>query len=630
MNNKKRLILKNMKRSMAVSMTVVLLMSSLAGCRKIDLSGSQSNESVSESASVAHDMDIDLNSEEALAAQETFEAFVQEDLVETLESNWISAHTLLENPENYGVDITAAPIEYGEIITDENYAQNVEDLKSLREEFDAIDRALLTDTQKDTYDYMDYVLETSELSYQEDYRKFDFTFATFTGLPAQIPQLLADLQLRSEDDVKALITLIGTTQELVDECIELLEDQADEGTMIVDCDGVLEAAKQYISEGEDGSTLASVLENISEVEGLDDAQITDYQEQAKTAYMNSFIPAYEDIVDAMDKLSEVEQTEGGLATLEGGRDYYEVLFRDATGSSKTVEEAENILIDLYNSELKNISDLLSDDANEDAYLEWAYDETDTGYDDYETPLEDLFEDIKDAFPEIEAVDYTIQALPEDMENSTVGAYYNIPAIDSTWPQTIFVNSMSDSIDLGSVSSFMTLAHEGFPGHMFATNYIYNSDDISDWMKILGGNSGFTEGYAVYASLFALKYLENVDDVVIEINRSMEVLENTFLALADIGIHYEGWTLSDLEAKMDDLGLNSSAASDIYDMIRANPTTYLTYYYGYAEIALLKGKAQESLGDRFSDMAFHEALLSSGETIFEVVERNVDEYIAAAQ
>lgn len=562
--------------------------------------------------------------------QADFDAFVHDDFVSTMEGDWLTAHNYLENPENYGVDISNAEISYGEVVSDEAFAQSIEDLKETRKTFDQIDRKWLTDAQKDTYDVMSYILATSEMYAKEEFRKFDFTFATFSGGALQIPTMLADMQLRNENDVQAIITLLSITQESIDSWLEVLNAQVDDGTLMIDCDSVIDTAKQYADAGEEGSTLKSILENISEVAGLSDEDIQTYQTQAKEAYVTSFVPAYEDIVQTVTNLKDVKQVEGGLASVEDGKAYYEVLVRDALGSSKSVEDIRQMLISQYNKQIEKIRDLVSDESNTEAVNQWMSGEDKSGYNDYKQPLQDLSQAIKADFPEITDVDYVIQSLPEDMENGTVAAYYNIPALDNTWPQTIFVNSMADSLDIESLDTFTTLAHEGFPGHMYATNYIYHQPDISDWVKTIGSNIGFTEGYAAYVELFALKYLDHVDDVTIEMQQSMTILQDTFLALMDIGVHYEGWSKDEMAQAMDDYGMDSSYADYYYNMIRANPTSLLSYYAGRAEILELKEKAQLALGDRFSDMEFHKALLKSGNTIFDVVERNVEDYIASAK
>ena len=128
-------------------------------------------------------------------AQKDFDAFVNNDFVTTMQGDWLTAHTYLQNPENYGINMAEAPISFGEVMTDEDYELNTQDLAQTRKEFDKIHRNLLTDAQKDTYDAMAYILKTSELYSDETFRKFDFSFATFSGGALQIPTMLADLQL---------------------------------------------------------------------------------------------------------------------------------------------------------------------------------------------------------------------------------------------------------------------------------------------------------------------------------------------------------------------------------------------------------------------------------------------------
>ena len=64
----------------------------------------------------------------------------------------------------------------------------------------------------------------------------------------------------------------------------------------------------------------------------------------------------------------------------------------------------------------------------------------------------------------------------------------------------------------------------------------------------------------------------------------------------------------------------------YRQLQANPCAFEPYYVGYHEVAALKERAQQELGGRFEEEAFHEALLSSGTAPFSVVERNIEGYI----
>ena len=556
-------------------------------------------------------------------AQIEFDTFIRNDFIESMESNWINAHVFMENPQNYGVDIDCAPVEFGKVMSDTVFQDEVEKTQVIRDKFDQFDRRKLTDQQKDVYDVMAYQLEVYEQQLDKKFRNIDFVFATFTGLPAQIPQILADLQLRNEDDVQRLILLIQSTRGLIDECLDGLKQQAKQGTMMIDCDAVADYSSQFVEAGENGSTLQSILNHIGESK-LDEKRIRDYQNQAREAYMTSFIPAFEDIIEVVTELKSADQTEGGLACIENGKEYYELLFRRSVGTSKSMDEVKSLLEATLNQELEKIQRIAADDY--DALAEWVSGDITTQYTDYKEPLKDLAEAIGDDFPEIDRIDYEIEALPHDRENDTVSAYYNLPPLDDTWPQTIYVNSMADALNIDSLDTFSTLAHEGFPGHMYATNYIYGREDITDWMKTVGSNTGFTEGYATYAGMYALNYLEDIDENIIAVQNSMTVIQDMFIAMADIGIHYDGWSLADFEKKMEAYGMDVTMAEEVFTQIRANPTAFAAYYVGYAEIARLRQWAETELGDQFSEREFHEALLKSGNTIFDVAERNIGQYI----
>ena len=142
--------------------------------------------------------------------------------------------------------------------------------------------------------------------------------------------------------------------------------------------------------------------------------------------------------------------------------------------------------------------------------------------------------------------------------------------------------------------------------------------------------GYTEGYATYTELYALKYLDGVSADAVKLQQNMVVYQDCLIALADIGIHYEGWTKEDLSNFLEENGLGVSDVSDFYNQLQANPTAFLSYYVGYVQIANLKKDAQDELKDKFNDRDFHEAIRKRGAAPFHVVEENVKDYIESAK
>ena len=76
-------------------------------------------------------------------------------------------------------------------------------------------------------------------------------------------------------------------------------------------------------------------------------------------------------------------------------------------------------------------------------------------------------------------------------------------------------------------------------------------------------------------------------------------------------------------------LDALSLSLQYRQLQANPCAFQPYYVGYEEIRALRRQAEEALGEDFSQLDFHQALLKSGSAPFFVVERNVEEYIQSA-
>ena len=99
------------------------------------------------------------------------------------------------------------------------------------------------------------------------------------------------------------------------------------------------------------------------------------------------------------------------------------------------------------------------------------------------------------------------------------------------------------------------------------------------------------------------------------------------AQADIGIHYDGWTLEQTAAFLENYGIHSrKTAENIYAAILEAPSNYLKYYLGYVEIEELKEQAQAALDESFTLKEFHEFILSTGPAPFPVLEKHMEAWI----
>ena len=198
------------------------------------------------------------------------------------------------------------------------------------------------------------------------------------------------------------------------------------------------------------------------------------------------------------------------------------------------------------------------------------------------------------------------------------AFYMTPPMDANDEHTIYINPDSD---MQPLDLYTTLAHEGFPGHLYQTVYSQTAMNTNHepLIRQLLYYGGFTEGWAVYAELYSYDFVaasceESLHDTL-ELTRLNREIQLCLCSILDIYIHYDGASLQDVEKLLKTLELNSSSAESIYAAICDAPANYPKYYVGYLEILELKDLATELWGENYSDYAFHEWILTSGPADF---------------
>ena len=171
-----------------------------------------------------------------------------------------------------------------------------------------------------------------------------------------------------------------------------------------------------------------------------------------------------------------------------------------------------------------------------------------------------------------------------------------------------------------LSLFTTLAHEGYPGHLYQTTYYAGRKP--DPIRNLLNYGGYSEGWATYSEMMGYYYAPISKEQATLMQKNTSVILSLY-ALADMGIHYEGWTLIETVSFFRSYGItDTDTVEDIYDLIIADPANYLKYYIGYAELLELKRDAVKQWGKGFSQEKFHKAVLDVGPAPFDVVRERV--------
>ncbi|MBO5525450.1 MAG: DUF885 domain-containing protein [Clostridia bacterium] len=539
---------------------------------------------------------------------------------EEIGDNAYLLHELYKDPEAQG--FTRSEISWFTESTEPEYYEGV--LDSLHAiEYDALSR-------KNQIDYKlleDYC--TSALV------ELDYTGTNFSvngGIQQNLVVLLSEYQIYIERDIQDYLTLISETKECFEWCVEDEWNLIEGGFGLADATlaEVIEQCRLIYEEGEECVLIELGNEKIDSLEGLSESAKADYKRQNYDLVVNSYLPAYEWLETELEKMKGHGTNEGGLVGYgEAGKAYYENELRRILGYGGSIDdlyngmkkEMENKLNELYSLAGKNMNAY-------NAWIDWNYYDGEYGYGltamtDPEEILDYFSKHLSGAFPAIVdttyAVKYLSDAMAQVMENTL--AYYVIPPIDDYLNGNITVNG---AICNGS-EVLMTIAHEGYPGHLY--QHVYFQQTNPNPIRNLFNYSGYTEGWAKYAECEALDYYEfnQYDLVVTELFKIDSDLTYMMYALADIGVHYYGWTVEELGDFLGQSGFNEEAAQELYDVLVTVPTVYLSYGAGVYEMLSIRSYAEKLAGKKFKLKEFHQLVLDIGPCGFDLLRELVGEY-----
>lgn len=602
------------------SAALAVLLCLLAGCSK-----AEPQQPVEPTTPPAVETPAEPAVDPAQAEQEAFDAFILREFQDTLKRDYTSMHQTLVNPENYGIDRLEVPVNLGEALTEEFITKAKEENAKLKAEFEGFDYDLLREDQKETYAVYQFELKSAMDSLEGDFAYMRNIFSPMAGLQNALSSFFMEYDLRTPQDVADYLTLMNNTLDYVNGMLEYTKAQAEKGFGMSNnaADETIAYCDKILSSGDDSALLAAILANIDTFDQLNDEEKASYKAQAEEAFKTSILPAYTAIRDTISSLKSDENNQLGLAHFDKGRDYYAMLFRHKTGSSRSIEETKLLLQQYMENALYNLVTIATQ--NPDAHDAYINNSVSTGYKDFDEILSALYEFKDENFPAIQPVEYTIDYLDPEVAVDGVVAYYVIPPLDSDVVQKMKVNPREDTLDPGSLDTFITIAHEGLPGHLYQHNYILQN--MTDPYRLTTSFSGYSEGYATYVELLALEYLP-MDPDIAAVAQNYSVFQNSLIALCDIGIHYDGWSVEEMQEFMDQY--LSVDAAEIYKQLQGDPAAFLPYYVGYMEFMEMKQNAQVQMGDKFNEKDFHTAILKSGIVPFDLVKKNVDAYVASAK
>ncbi|WP_195502292.1 MULTISPECIES: DUF885 domain-containing protein [Coprococcus] len=544
----------------------------------------------------------------AESSDRQFRTFTRSLFQTEVSANTISLHYTLRSPSDYG--IADIPATYGSLSSDPVAAKaSVRNVLSSLQEFDP---DTLSSENALTFKILDTYLKNASTG--TDYLLYQEPLGPVSGIHTQLPVLLSEYSFYDTQDVETYLALLKETPSYFDSVIRFEQKKAASGLFMPDyqADSVLDTCQSFIDMGKENYLVSTFNERIASLDLLPENKKDSFQKENMKLVTEEIYPAYQNLITAIKSLKGKGMNEQGLSHFPYGKKYYEYLVRQTTGCNESISRLRLMTRAQILEDLSAMQKILFP---ADAALTQASVLEQTSPD---SMLDDLRSKITDTFPEIPDVDFQVKYVPESMQDYLSPAFYMIPAIDNLTENVIYINNGQTASGL---NLYTTLAHEGYPGHLYQT--VYFSASEPDPIRSILDFGGYVEGWATYAEMMSyyLAPLPKTEASLLQKNNSVIL---GLYALADMGIHYDGWSVTDTVRFFSDYGINDpNAVQSVYKLIIGSPANYLKYYIGYLKFYELKKEMADALGNQFSQKEFHRAVLDVGPAPFEIVYDEVE-------
>lgn len=540
-------------------------------------------------------------------AEESFSDFEDELFQEMMSEDYTTLHFSLRDYQKYGIE--KPDVNIGDASWDD-YEDSVEDCDGYLKKLQSFDYDSLSETEQKDYRTIAFYLERNkELN---SYPYFDWAFNSAEGVIDNLLTTFTEFVFYEKEDIDDYLATLSSVPAYLDQCLENTKKQAAKGYFLTDAmlKATEDAIEKFVDKKDDNELIKIFNENIDAFDGLSAEEKEAYKKKNQEIVLNAYIPSYEKVAEELQKLKGSRKADYNVSSLDGGSEYYAALARYKTSIDADVETILDICTQYIEKSVDELYDIMQ---NHSEVTEETLD-----FDSAEDVLSYL-EGHLDAFPVLDKVHYNVQYLDPSVANDSIVAYYLSPPVDDMRDNVIKINgdNVSDVLDL-----YTTLAHEGFPGHLYQTNYYIQQQPslLRTQLTMMGYQEGwgmFAEGQALHVSGLS-EYASEYQKINIELNYVLS-------AAVDLGVNGLGWSTKDVSKYLDRLDLNSSIAKDLYDFATLQPGTILPYGVGIAMFELLENKAKNALGNDFDQKAFNEVLLNDGNRPFEVVEDDVNAY-----
>ena len=462
--------------------------------------------------------------------------------------------------------------------------------------------------------------------------------STFGGVQNAMPYAAEITPFRTADNYRDYIKRLNAVPKLVDETIERLRAGMKSGWMSPKpvVDRVVASIDAHVVDKVDDSVLLKPFKQFAP--GVLESERAALAAAARRAVADEYQPALRRfkafiVNEYRPKAPQV----AGLAALPGGAEYYEFLIRSRVIRGMTTAQIHELglrQIERFRNEIGDIAKRTEFSRTTDEFIEQMRTDPKFFFTSPEAVLAAYREvgtrvdpQLPRLFHAIPRMPYAVRAMTPSEAAGSTAANYTVGSLKLGTPGYFTINALGYKNE-ATWRTETLFVHELVPGHHMQIARATEVEGLHPWRSMGSYNSVYGEGWALYAETLGFD-LGLYKDPYQHYGHLQAQLFRAARLVVDTGIHAYNWPRDKAIAYMSGQGgVDQDFAVSEVDRYFSNPSQALGYMLGQRKFLELRARAEKALGPKFDVRDFHAVVIENGSVPLAVLEKLVDEWIAA--
>jgi uncharacterized protein (DUF885 family) len=359
--------------------------------------------------------------------------------------------------------------------------------------------------------------------------------------------------------------------------------------------------------------------------------------EARQVIAEDVVPAYRRFQAVFrDEYLPATRSSVGLWDTPDGRAYYQFLARYHTTAAQTPAEIHAIglrEVARNRAEMQKVMDEVGFKGTLTEFFQhlrtdpqFYYKTGDELFRAYAYIVKMIDPDLPKLFGKLYRTPFGLRAIPDNSAPNTTTAYYQGPSLDGSRPGYYYVNLHRPEVRPKYEMEVLSV-HEASPGHHLQIALAQEQTGLPTFRRA-GGFTAYVEGWGLYSERLGYD-LGLYRDPYSRFGQLTYDQWRAVRLVVDTGLHDMEWTRQQaIDYFMANAAKTEADIVNEIDRYISNPGQALAYKIGQLKFLELRARAEQALGDRYDIRAFHDTVLATGAVPLDILERTVDEWIAA--